>query len=531
MRVDSIDALSPVDGRLLKTFALTSEQELDEKVNRCRRAAKIWMNFSVDERLDRLSRLTDHILANIDAISDRLVEASGKVKTEIILGEVYPVLEMLKYYRKTAAKILAPQLVSTSVLAFPDATAGYDYRPYGVVAVISPWNYPFQLTLYPLLSALIAGNGVLFKTSEFSLPVGELICELMAELDLPDGLVQWVIGGPEIGQKMIERRPDLVFFTGGRYAGCNVMTTAAMHPIPVILELGGKDAMVVFADAQIERAVKAALYGAFTNSGQVCVSIERLYVEESIYESFLQKLREELKKLKVGSGDDADIGAITVKKQQEVIEAHYRDAVAKGAKASGELKFNGSYLYPVVLWDITENMLILQEETFGPLLPVLSFSNEQEVVGKINADEHGLNASVWSLDFAKAQRVVGRLEVGNWVVNDVLKNVGHPRLPFGGVKMSGFGRYHGAEGLRSFVYPVSGVVSRSQHNREPNWFPYSRQSYRQMRALLDFLFGRQVLWRRLKNNWRDLQVFREFASLNAGQHWRNFMVFIKRYQN
>jgi acyl-CoA reductase-like NAD-dependent aldehyde dehydrogenase len=529
--MNTIDAFSSIDGQLLKSYPVSTQENITESIISARSTAKLWADKSVIQRLAYLSPLKQKIVRDIDAITEKIVVVTGKVKTEALLGEIYPLMEMLRYYEKNADKILAQQAVSTSPFAFPNARAHYQYHPFGVVAVISPWNFPFQLTLYPLLSALIAGNAVIFKTSELSLPIGELIMQLMAELELPDGLVQWVVGGPESGRCLIEQRPDLVLFTGGHKAGCSIMATAAQHPIPVILELGGKDAMLVFADAQKDRAINAVMYGAFSNSGQVCISVEQLYIEQKIFNLFVDQLCQALKNLKVGLGDEADLGAITSKTQLAKIEAHYQDAIAKGARASGPLTIKGSYVTPVILWNMTDDMRMMQEETFGPLLAVISFDDETEVVSRINNSQFGLNASVWSQHISRAERVANQLKVGNWVVNDVIKNIGHPRLPFGGVKNSGFGRYHGAEGLRSFCYTVSGLVSHSRFIKEPNWFPYSNNSYQAMRAFVDTLFASDSFWRRLQRNWRELRYFQQYSGFNLVQHGHNFLIFILRKLN
>lgn len=522
-----IDVYSPVDGRLLKSYPVTPEAVIAERAAACRKAAGGWSACGVEQRIQHLAPLNDTLVAEADRIVDRLVEVTGKVRTEALLSEIYPLLDMLRYYRNHAARILEPQSVLTSPLTFPDAEAGYSYRPYGVVSVISPWNYPLQLTLYPLLSALIAGNGVMFKTSELSLPVGELIMELLATLDLPEGLVQWVIGGPSSGRQLIEQRPDLVFFTGGVNAGRAVMTAAAKHPVPVILELGGKDAMVVCEDVDLERAVNAAVYGAFCNSGQVCVSVERLYVEAGIFDAFLESLCRAVKGLKVGHGEQGDLGAMSSTHQMAVVEALYQDALSKGGQASGPLQKEGAYLHPVVLWNVTEDMRVLREEIFGPLLPVMVFSDQDELVERVNASDFGLNASIWSNDITKARQLAERLRVGNWAVNDVLKNIGHPRLPFGGVRRSGFGRYHGADGLRSFTYTVSGLVSRSRQPNEPNWFPYSGQRYRQMRAFIEVLFAPGPLTQHIVRHWNELQAFRQYAGLHWRQHWNNLIIMLR----
>jgi acyl-CoA reductase-like NAD-dependent aldehyde dehydrogenase len=381
-----------------------------------------------------------------------------------------------------------------------------------------------------MISALLAGNAVLLKPSELSLPVGALLISLFGKLNLPDGLVQWVIGDGQAGALLIDAAPDLVFFTGGTAAGRAVMRRAARHPIPVLLELGGKDAMLVFADAHLQRACDAALYGAFLNSGQVCIAVERLYVQRNAYESFVQDLCAGAARLKAGRNGEGDIGAMTSPRQIEIVAAHYEDALRQGARASGPLIRDGNYLQPVVLWNVHHGMQVMREETFGPLLPVMAFDDEDDAVRSANDSLFGLNASIWSGNLQKAERVARRLQVGNWMINDVLKNVGHPGLPFGGVRHSGFGRYHGAEGLRNFTYSVSCMISRSRLPKEPNWFPYSEERYRQFRAYVDCLYGEGSLYHRIKRNWRALQAFRDYAAFDFKQRILNLKLYLQPWK-
>jgi acyl-CoA reductase-like NAD-dependent aldehyde dehydrogenase len=524
----SITVYSALNEQVLQTYPITSQADISQQMTAARLAAKTWATYSVAQRVTLLSALKAAILVDIDAITDTIMTVTGKVKTEVLLGEIYPVLELIRYYEKNAIRILKPCYLSTSPLAFPNAKAQFERHPYGVVAVISPWNFPFQLTLSPLLTALFSGNAVMFKTSELSIPIGELILHTLNRIGLPDGLVQHVIGEVKTGEQLIDSRPDLVFFTGGINAGRAIMARAAQHPIPVILELGGKDAMLVFNDANLTRACNAALYGAFSNSGQVCVSVERLYIQDSIYAQFVEMLCDATSKLTVGHGETGDLGALTSLSQYQIVKAHYDDAISKGAKASAPLQLNGRYLQPVVLWDVSHDMLVMREETFGALLPVMAFNSEQQAIELANDSDYGLNASVWSSDINKAERVARQLHVGNWAVNDVIKNIGHAGLPFGGVKNSGFGRYHGAEGLRNFTYTVSGLTSRSALNDEPNWFPYSDVRYQQMRGFIDFVFASDSLWQRIRRNWQALQAFRGYAQSNARQHWENLLIFLCR---
>lgn len=521
-----IQAISPIDGLVLCEFEASNLESIRQKMEVARVAAKAWANVEVATRTKIISPLSRILIDDLDAILETITRTTGKVGTEALLGEIYPVLDLARYYEKRAAGILKYQGIPTSPLGFPGATAGIVRRPFGVVAIISPWNYPFQLTVAPILTALFAGNAVIFKTSELSLPIGKLIIDLFSKLDLPKALVQWVIGDGQCGEQLIDTGPDLIFFTGSLATGRAVMQRASRHPIPVLLELGGKDPMLVFADAQLERAKNATLYGAFSNSGQACIAVERLYVQQDCYETFLQMLVEATAQLKVGHGEEGDLGAMSSPRQFDIIQAHYQDALAQGAKASGPLQRNGNYVMPVVIWNVHHGMRIMREETFGPLLPVMPFVTEADAVRLANDNDFGLNASIWSTDLAKAKRVASQLQVGLWAINDVLKNAGHPGLPFGGVKKSGFGRYHGAEGLRNFSYPVSGFTSRSRFLKEPNWFPYNHQRYQQFKGYVDFIYGSGTLYRRIRRNWQALQAFREYSSFDLTQRWQNFQLLL-----
>ena len=524
----TISAISPLDGRVLGAYATTTQAQIDQRLAAAHEAGKVWSALPVRQRLQKLAPLRDVLLSETDVIVDCIRQATGKVATDALLGDIYPVLDLLAFYRKHATKILAGYGVWTSPLSFPAATARVERKPFGVVAVIAPWNYPLQLALAPMLTALIAGNAVILKPSELALPVGALIIELLARLDLPPGLVQWAVGGGEVGAWLIDAGPDLVFFTGGSQAGRAVMQRAAQHPLPVLLELGGKDAMLVLADADLLRAANAALYGAFGNSGQVCVAVERLYVQRDCFDRMLPLLLEGMAKLEVGPGDDADLGAMTSEQQIAVVKAHYEDALAQGAQASGPLLIDGRFVKPVLLWNVHHGMRVMREETFGPLLPVMAFDSDADAITLANDNEFGLNASVWSRDIAKAERVARQLQVGNWAVNDVIKNIGHPGLPFGGVRRSGVGRYHGAEGLLGMSYPVSGLTNRSRLPREPNWLPYSAAGYRSLKSYIDFVHGSGPGWQRLVRNREALMAFREFGSIDLRQYWHNFKTLISK---
>jgi acyl-CoA reductase-like NAD-dependent aldehyde dehydrogenase len=514
------EVVSPLDDQVLGVYETPAESEVRQAVTAARGDFDRWSALPVAKRVRAVGELRRLIHREIDSIVDLIHRVSGKVPTEVLLGEIYPTLDQLRYYENHAARILARRRVPTSSLAYPHAHAYVERRPYGVTAVISPWNFPFQLAVIPVVTALMAGNTVCLKPSELSLPVGDLILDLFRRVEEFGPALQVIPGDGETGRQLIEAGPDLIFFTGSIETGKKIMTLAAQSLTPLILELGGKDPMLVFDDAPRERAVRAAVYGAFSNSGQVCIAVERAYVQRGIYQEFVNAVIAETTKLRVGSSVDHELGAISSPRQIAIIEDHYRDALEKGAQISGPLRRDGAFVQPVVLWDVNHSMKIMREETFGPLLPIMPFDTEDEAIRFANDSPYGLNGSVWTVDSSRGRRVTGRLRLGGCAVNDVIKNVGHTGLPFGGVKQSGFGRYHGPEGLVNFTMPVSILANTGRLPTEPNWFPYSAQHYRALRGFVDFSFGEGSVLNRLRRNWQSLQNFRRYFTLNLREQFR-----------
>lgn len=460
--------------------------DIGAAMKRARSAAGAWRDATLRARLEPLGRLKNLLIQQADEIVEAITQATGKPAVEALASDLLVSVDTLDYYEKEAAEVLMEQR-RAGVGLYRLNRFRVRYEPYGVVVVIAPWNHPLQLSLVPLASALVAGNVVLLKPSELTPSIGQLLEALAKEAGLPSGVLQVVQGGADVGQQLIAEGPDFVFFTGSVPTGRAVMKAAADHPIPVHLELGGKDPMLVFADARLERAAKGAVWGAFANAGQNCVAVERLYVERSVHDRFVGLVAAETRKLRLGSGMESDFGPLAQAQQLERIEAQIAEAVDAGAEVVVDAERKGRLLGGVVLTDVDHSMSIMREETFGPVLPIMGFDGEDEALRLANDSCFGLNASVWTADRDRARRIADRLEAGNVAINDVLKNIGNPSTPFGGVKQSGFGRYHGPEGLRAFCRSKSVMDSPQLLRKEPNWFPYGASVYHGLKMLMQTL--------------------------------------------
>ncbi len=400
---------------------------------------------------------------------------TGKVLTEALVADIMPTLDGIDHICKHSEKVLKRHRVKTPLLLIGKKSF-IEFMPRGTILVISPWNYPFQLAMVPMVSALASGNTVILKPSEVTPLVGKCIEDLFMKAGFPEGVVQVAHGGKEVGAAFTNGSPDYIFFTGSIRTGKMIQEVAARELIPTTLELGGKDPMIVFADANLERAAKGAAWAAFTNSGQVCMSTERLYVEKSIYPTFLSLLKKEISLLKQGSDMDADVGSMTDPRQIQIVKDQLEDAMNHGAILETgvppqEWK-DGMFLPLMLVSNVSHKMKIIQEESFGPILPIVPFDTEEEAVRLANDTIYGLNASVWSMDSAKARRVASQLISGSVVINDAIITVANHGLPFGGAKQSGIGRYHSEAGLRIFCHEKAVMEDRGRRKSEIQWYPY-----------------------------------------------------------
>lgn len=452
--------------------------------------------WEVKKRLGFITNLKAVILENQELILDRVQLDTGKSRFDAITAEIFGVLDFLDYLEKNAVKILSDRKVPTPFALMGKKSKIY-FEPLGTALLISPWNYPFYQAIVPICQAFIVGNAVVFKPSKAT-PLKGLVENLLSRAGFLPGWVQIVYGqGSVIGDALVDGRPDKIFMIGSGPVGKRIMSRAAEHLIPVELELGGKDPMVVFEDVNIDRATAGAIWGAFTTTGQSCTSVERLFVHKDIYEEFKLTLVRETLKLTLGTDSDgsADIGAITTQSQVEEIARQVADAKEKGAVFLTGKDWDGKtpFVPPMVIEGVTKDMLVDQEENFGPLLPIYSFSSEQEAIELANDPDYGLSASVWADDLKKADRVTRQINTGNVSINNVMLTEGNHALPFGGVQKSGFGRYKGEFGFYAFANIKSILVDKNSSKMEANWFPYTPKKYKLFSNLTKALYSPGIL--------------------------------------
>jgi len=481
-----LDVHRPADGTVLGEIEVMDQVDVLAAVERARSVQRAWLALDSEERFLKLEALIEVIGKRSESIAQVIRDETAKPEVEA-LHEILATVELLKYYAEVTPRMLRREWVPTGWLVGKSA---YTYRePYGVIAVISPWNYPFLLVADTVAAALFTGNAVVVKPSEHTPFSAMKVRDLCAEAGLPKGLVEVVTGDGSTGSMLVSSGVDKVVFTGTPHTGRKVMAAAAQHLTPVSLNLGGKDAAIVLEDADLERAARGIVYGAFYNAGQSCVSTERVLVVDAVYDAFVERVTELTGELRAGTEGDYDVGPMITDAQLRVVEEHVDDALARGARvtAGGQRLSEESRVYlPTVLVDVDQSMRVVWEETFGPLLPVMRVSDEEEAIRLANVNPFGLFASVWTEARERGERVAERLRTGGVSVNDTLSHYSVPGLPLGGTGESGSGRRRGMAGLEEVSRPRSVLVHRTGLSREIWWFPYSERGTRLMRALLGY---------------------------------------------
>jgi acyl-CoA reductase-like NAD-dependent aldehyde dehydrogenase len=494
-----IATLNPATGEVLKLLDCTNNEQVQESVRRARLAQPKWSALGLKHRIEILCRFQKELVQEKTKISRLITQEAGKPSVESLLTEVMVVLDACRFLIENSFSILRDKPIAHGNLITKTKKGTLVREPYGVIGIISPWNYPFATPATETLAALIAGNAVVLKPSEFTSLCALELESLLHRAGVPQDILQVVVGEGPTGAALIGSDIDKIVFTGSVATGKRVAHAAAGRLLPVVLELGGKDPMLVLEDADIDVASSGAVWGAFVNAGQACLSVERCYVHRSLYKEFVQACADKTCQLRVGNGLDSttDIGPLIHERQLQTVESHVEDARIRGARVvtgGNRLRDLGPNFYaPTVLADVTHEMRIMREETFGPVLPIMAFDTEAEAVQLANDSEFGLAASVWTRDRARGERLARLISAGTVMINDVVSCFGISEAPHGGVKASGIGRTHGSFGLEEMVRVKYMSSDRMTSMKKPWWYTYGEDFTRQMEGFIDFLFSRPAV--------------------------------------
>lgn len=488
-KVREIISYDPATGEEIGRVPLASVEEVAAAVERARRMQGAWAAKSFKERGAIVMRARRIVLDELEEIALLISKETGKPVAEAIAMEMVPTLDLMRFFARRTKQLLRAEKIHIGQYGLMGRTSHIRYQPLGVVGIISPWNFPWAIPLGEVVMALMTGNAVVLKPSELTPLTGVKIGEVFKRAGLAEGLLQVVTGDGATGAALVESGVDKIMFTGSVATGRRVAQSAAKRLTPVVLELGGKDPMIVCADANLETAASAAVWGAFSNSGQACASVERCYVHEQIAPQFIERVVEKTRALRqnVGTNIETEIGAMSSERQLKIVEEHVTEAVARGARVLTGGKraatLAGSFYEPTVLTDVDHTMTIMRDETFGPVLPVMTFRTEDEAVRLANESLFGLTASVFTKSVRRGKRIAEQLEAGTVMVNEVLYTHGIAQTPWGGMKQSGLGRTHGRLGLLELVAPQHVHVNHLSLLRDLWWFDYSPRAALLFRGL------------------------------------------------
>ena len=486
-------SLDPATGKELGRAPLVMPEDVARAVGRAREAQTDWASHSYRERGNMVMKARKIILKELEEIALLISRETGKPVSEAIAMELTTTLDLMQYFARRTTSLLRARRVSVGQYWSMGRSSYEIYKPLGVVGIISPWNFPWATPLDEVVMALMAGNAVVLKPSELTPLTALKIKDVFDRAGLPDGLLQVVTGDGSTGAALVGSGVDKIMFTGSGAIGKRVAEAAAKYLTPVVLELGGKDPMIVLDDANVKNAARGAVWGAFANSGQACASVERCYVHESIADQFIKEVVAETKSLRqanlvsdpgaVATGSAAesvDIGPMTSEQQLRTVERHVHEATARGAIAltRGDRLAGASSpgLKPTVLTNVNHEMDVMREETFGPVLPIMTFKTDDDAVHLANDSVYGLAASVWTSNLSRGKRIAERIDAGTVMVNEALYTHGIAQTPWGGVKQSGFGRTHGRAGLLELVNAQHIHVNHLWFIADLWWFNYTPQA-------------------------------------------------------
>jgi acyl-CoA reductase-like NAD-dependent aldehyde dehydrogenase len=475
----TVEVVNPATGEIVRTIPAVSPDDIPALVARARAAQPGWEALGFDGRAKVLRRAQKWVIDNADRIIDTIVKENGKTYEDAQLAEVSYAASAFGFWAKNAPEFLADEKIKSASPFVLGRKLKVRYAPVGVVGVIGPWNYPLTNSFGDCIPALAAGNAVVLKPATLTPMTSLLMAEGLQECGLPEDVFQVAVGeGSAIGNALIDA-VDFVMFTGSTEVGKKVMARAAETLTPTAMELGGKDPMIVLRDANIERAANAAVHYSMQNGGQTCISVERVYVEEPVYEDVVGRVTEKMRALRQGvPGGPAqvDVGAMTSPGQTDLVEEQVNDAVEHGARAVvGGHRGDGpgDFFEPTLLLDVDHSMEAMTEETFGPTLPVMKVKDADEAIELANDSPYGLQASVWTKDVERGEQLARRIESGVVCINDAQLNYVALELPMGGWKDSGVGSRHGAGGIRKYTKQQTLLVTRfAPTDKDIHMLPY-----------------------------------------------------------
>ncbi len=492
---DGIAVENPATGAVIAHVPELGPGEVRALAERARAAQPAWAALGFDGRAQVMLRTRKWLMDNAERVIETIVSETGKSWEDAQSAELVYGASALSFWAKHAERYLADERVRSSSLFVKGKKLKLRYEPLGLVGVIGPWNYPLTNSFGDCLPALMAGNAVILKPSEVTPLTSMLLAEGMRASGLPEDVLAIATGRGQTGSAVVDA-VDMVMFTGSTRTGKLVMRQAAETLTPVSLELGGKDPMIVLADADLERAANSAVWSAFMNGGQTCISTERVYVEAPVYDAFVAKVVAKTRALRQGVPSDfgaVDVGAITFPPQAEIIERHVQDAIGKGAKAvvGGHRGAGpGRFFEPTVLVDVDHTMEAMTEETFGPTMPIMRVADAEEAIRLANDSPYGLGGSVFTKDVGRGEAIARRMQTGAVNVNDTMINFAALELPMGGWKASGLGSRHGAGGIRKYCKQQAILVSRLHPKRDVHHFPYKARTSRRLLRGFRLLWGR-----------------------------------------
>jgi succinate-semialdehyde dehydrogenase/glutarate-semialdehyde dehydrogenase len=490
-----LESFNPATGELVGAVDITAPDDVQSVVVAAAAVQPAWAALSLEQRGAYLERAAQVVLDECDEIRDLIVREQGKPRNEAFSMELLPTIDALKWIAKAGAGILAEEKVPMPQVFLKTKRSAFVYEPLGVIGIISPWNYPWSIPMGEVGLALMAGNGVVLKPASLTPLIGQRIAEVFSRAGLPEGLFR-VVHGTGTGAALAESSVGKVFFTGSVETGRGVGEACARRLKGCVLELGGKDPMVVLEDAHLEHAIDGAVWGGFANAGQTCSGIERVYVMRSVADRFIEGVVAGARRLRVGDpmSWDTEIGPMVSAEQREIVRELVDDAVAAGAvlRCGGPIDapagLDGAFYAPAVLTEVTHDMRIMREEIFGPVIPIVVVDSEEEAVALANDSDFGLGASVWTADRDRGERIAARLQSGMVWINDHMFSHGACQCAWGGVKDSGLGRTHSKFGL----YECVNVKLRTWEGsalRDPWWHPYDETVGKAFRATAQLLYG------------------------------------------